>query len=80
MLKRDSAAFFEQYGADAREVLSAMLEKYVEYGTAQFQIPEILKVPPISERGTIPQIAALFGGAERMRSAVNEMQSLLYAS
>jgi type I restriction enzyme, R subunit len=80
MLKRDSATFFEQYGPDAREVLNAMLEKYVEYGTAQFQIPEILKVPPISERGTIPQIAALFGGAEQMRAAVNEMQSLLYAS
>jgi len=80
MLRRERASFFEQYGPDAREVLNAMLEKYVEYGTAQFQIPEILKVPPISERGTIPQIAALFGGADRMRSAVNEMQSLLYAS
>jgi type I restriction enzyme R subunit len=45
-----------------------------------YTFAEILKVPPISERGTIPQIAALFGGAERMRSAVNEMQSLLYAS
>jgi type I restriction enzyme R subunit len=57
-----------------------MLAKYVEYGTAQFQIPEILKVPPISERGTVPQIAAFFGGAEKMRVAVGEMQALLYAS
>lgn len=80
MLKRESSGFFDKYGPDAREVLDAMLEKYVEYGTAQFQIPEILKVPPLSERGTIPQIAALFGGAENMRSAVNEMQSRLYAS
>jgi type I restriction enzyme R subunit len=80
MLKREKRDFFEQYGPEARDVLSEMLEKYVEYGTAQFQIPEILKVPPISERGTIPEIAALFGGAERMRTAVNEMQSLLYAS
>jgi type I restriction enzyme R subunit len=80
MLKREKSDFFAQYGSDAREVLNAMLEKYVEYGTAQFQIPEILKVPPISERGTIPEIAALFGGAERMRTAVNEMQSFLYAS
>lgn len=80
MLKREKKDFFEQYGPEAREVLNAMLEKYVDYGTAQFQIPEILKVPPISERGTIPQIAALFGGAEKMRSAVNQMQALLYAS
>jgi type I restriction enzyme, R subunit len=80
MLKREKTDFFGQYGPEARDVLNAMLDKYVEYGTAQFQIPEILKVPPISERGTIPQIAALFGGAEQMRAAVNEMQSLLYAS
>jgi type I restriction enzyme R subunit len=80
MLRREKTDFFTQYTLGACEVLNTMLEKYVEYGTAQFQIPEILKVPPISERGTIPQIAALFGGAERMRVAVNEMQSLLYAS
>lgn len=80
MLRRDKKDFFEQYGVEAREVLTEMLEKYVEYGTAQFQIPEILKVPPISERGTVPQIAAYFGGAERMRAAVSEMQALLYAS
>ena len=42
-----------------------MLEKYVEYGTAQFQIPDILKVPPISEHGNVIEIAALFGGARQ---------------
>jgi type I restriction enzyme R subunit len=80
MLRQEKKDFFEQYGPEAREVLTEMLTKYVEYGTAQFQIPEILKVPPISERGTVPQIAAFFGGAERMRAAVGEMQALLYAS
>jgi type I restriction enzyme R subunit len=80
MLQKEKKDFFEQYGPEAREVLGAMLDKYVEYGTAQFQIPEILKVPPISERGTVPQIAAFFGGADKMRAAVSEMQALLYAS
>jgi type I restriction enzyme R subunit len=80
MLRHEKKDFFEQYGPEAREVLAEMLAKYVEYGAAQFQIPEILKVPPISERGTVPQIAAFFGGAERMRAAVGEMQALLYAS
>ena len=79
-LRQEKKGFFEQYGPEAREVLDEMLDKYVEYGTAQFQIPEILKVPPISERGTVPQIAAFFGGAEKMRAAVSEMQALLYAS
>jgi type I restriction enzyme R subunit len=79
-LRSERKDFFEHYAPDAREVLTEMLDKYVEYGTAQFQIPEILKVPPISERGTVPQIAALFGGADKLRSAVNELQTLLYAS
>jgi type I restriction enzyme R subunit len=79
-LRQEKKNFFEQYGPEAREVLTDMLDKYIEYGTAQFQIPEILKVPPISERGTIPQIAAYFGGAEKMRAAVSQMQALLYAS
>lgn len=78
MLRREQKDFFEKYAPDARRVLSDILEKYIEYGTAQFQIPEILKVPPISERGTIPEIAALFGGANALRSAVDEMQTLLY--
>jgi len=80
MLRREKKDFFDRYVPEAREVLTEMLAKYIEYGTAQFQIPEILKVPPISERGTVPQIAAFFGGAEKMRAAVSEMQALLYAS
>ena len=80
MLRQEKKDFFDHYGPEARQILAEMLDKYVEYGTAQFQIPEILKVPPISERGTVPQIAALFGGAEKMRAAVSQMQALLYAS
>jgi type I restriction enzyme R subunit len=80
MLRREKKDFFDKYGPEARDVLAEMLEKYIEFGTAQFQVPEILKVPPISERGTVPQIAAFFGGAENLRTAVNEMQSLLYTA
>ena len=79
-IRKNKKDFFDQFRPEARAVLDEMLDKYIEYSTAQFQIPEILKVPPISERGTVPEIAAFFGGAENMRSAVNEMQALLYAS
>ena len=71
---------FEEYGPEARAVLDDILEKYVEYGTAQFQIPEILKVPPISERGTVTDIIRLFGGASHMRDALAKMQQYLYAA
>jgi type I restriction enzyme, R subunit len=78
-LRREQKGFFDGYGTKAHEVLNDILEKYIDYGVAQFQIPEILKVPPISERGTIIEIAAMFGGAEKLRVAVNQMQVLLYS-
>ncbi|HTS67962.1 MAG TPA: type I restriction-modification enzyme R subunit C-terminal domain-containing protein [Terriglobia bacterium] len=78
-LRREQEAFFDGYGPKAHEVLYDILEKYIDYGVAQFQIPEILKVPPISERGTVMEIAAMFGGAEKLRGAVNQLQALLYA-
>jgi len=80
MLKSEKKDFFEQYSPEAKEVLEEILDKYIEHGTAEFKIPEILKVPPISQRGNVVEIASLFGGGDKLRIAVNEMQSLLYAS
>jgi type I restriction enzyme R subunit len=51
-----------------------------EHGTAQFVIPDVLKVPPISERGNVIEIAQLFGGPDELRQAVTELQALLYAA
>jgi type I restriction enzyme R subunit len=79
-LKKKKADFFQQYGPDARAVLDELLEKYSEHGTAQFEIPDALKVPPISEHGNVMEIAGMFGGAERLRDAVNQLQTLLYAA
>ena len=78
-LRKEQREFFARYGQEARQVLHDILDKYVEYGTAEFKLPDILKVPPISERGTISGIGAMFHGAERLRTAVNELQTLLYA-
>lgn len=79
-LRKEQKAFFEKYSEKARQVLQDILNKYVDYGTAQFAIPEILKVPPISERGTVMDISQMFDGADNLRSAVNELQTLLYAA
>jgi len=35
---------------------------------------------PISQHGNVIEIAGLFGGAARLREAVNELQNLLYAA
>lgn len=79
-LRREERRFFEQYGAEAREVLDSLLEKYAEFGTAQFVLPDILRLPPLSERGNPREIAALFGGGQRLRQAVRELQTRLYAT
>lgn len=78
--RNDGYAFFIKFSNGAREVLNELLEKYVEFGTAQFAIPDILKVEPISHHGNIIEIAEMFGGPEQLRAAVGELQQLLYAA
>jgi type I restriction enzyme R subunit len=80
VLRRDKKDFFDQYSPEARAVLNELLEKYAEHGTAQFLIPDVLKVPPISERGNVVEIARFFGGPEKLKEAVSELQTLLYAA
>jgi len=51
-LKKDRKDFFDKYAPEARGILEELLEKYTQHGTAQFVIPDILKVPPLSEMAT----------------------------
>ena len=79
-LREERKDFFDQHGPEARAVLSELLDKYAEYGTAQFVLPDVLQIPPISDRGNVIEIATMFGGSERLRDAVNQLQTLLYAA
>ena len=79
-LKREEAGFFERYGPEARQVLGALVEKYAEHGAAQFKLPEILEVPPFNEWGNVIELAARFGGGDRLRGAVDELQRRLYVA
>jgi type I restriction enzyme R subunit len=79
-LRETRKDFFDRYSTEARQVLDELLEKYAEHGDAQFVLPDVLRVPPISRHGTVPEIIKLFGGAEKLRSAVTELQAELYAA
>jgi type I restriction enzyme R subunit len=79
-LQKEKKDFFDRYGPQARAILNDLLEKYVEHGTTQFSIPDVLKVPPISNYGNVMEIAAFFNGPERLREAVNQLQNFLYAA
>jgi type I restriction enzyme R subunit len=79
-LRTAQPGFFDRYGPEARQILDELLEKYAEYGDAQFMLPDILHVPPLSAHGTVRQIIAAFGGADRLRQAVQDLQNLLYVA
>lgn len=78
-VRLEETAFFAQYTGKARDVLEKLLEKYAEHGTAQFTM-EVLKVPPLSDYGNLSEIARLFGGADKLKEAVEKLQTLLYAA
>ena len=77
-LRKNQPDFFDQYGEEARGILDALLEKYMRYGPTQFEIPDALQMPPISEHGNVIEISNLFGGAPQMKDAVDHLQALLY--
>ncbi len=79
-LRRKETDFFNQYGETARTILNALLDKYAEHGADGFAIPDVLKVPPISEYGNVIEISNLFGGAAKLREVVVQIQRLLYAA
>jgi type I restriction enzyme R subunit len=79
-LRNNRKDFFAQYKGNARSILDELLEKYAEHGVAQFTIPDVLKLEPISRLGNIMEIASFFGGPERLREAVNRLQTLLYSA
>ena len=79
-LRHEQDAFLSRFAPEAREVLEAVLDKYAEYGAAQFKLPDILETPPLNEWGNVVEIAARFGGGKELRLAVGELQRLLYTA
>jgi type I restriction enzyme R subunit len=79
-LRSERKDFFERFGPEARAILEELLEKYAEHGATQFSLPDVLKVPPISEHGQLSEIIGFFGGADKLRLAVAELQTVLYSA
>ncbi len=79
-LQRAHRDFFDQYGDDARAILSMLLDKYTEHGIGELKLPEAFKHPPLTHYGNISEIAARFGGADKLGLAVHRLQTLLYAN
>src|SRR5262249_39770459 len=79
-LRERSPDFFARFATPAREVLDAILAKYVAGETDVVADTELLKVPPLSESGTFLEIAQRFGSGSTLRTALTELQRILYAT
>jgi type I restriction enzyme R subunit len=78
-LRQKKANFFNTFTPAAREVLDELLDKYADYGIGEFdQLPRVLQVSPFDNYGSPYDIYQLFGGAEKLLQAVDEMQRFLY--
>ena len=73
--KRD---FLSRYSGAAREVLEALLDKYMNTGIYEIEKTDILKLDPFSKYGKPSKIAQLFGGKEGYLKAVKELEAAIY--
>jgi type I site-specific restriction endonuclease len=73
--KRD---YFTKYGEKARDVLNALLEKYANEGIENIEDLSVLKLEPLKQFGSPPEIVKIFGGKSQYISALRELTSELY--
>ena len=73
--KRD---FFGKYSGVAREVLEALLDKYMNMGIYEIEKTDILKLDPFLKYGKPSKISSYFGGKDGYMSAVRELANAIY--
>ena len=73
--KRD---VFTRYGAQARAVLDALLDKYADEGLVSVEDLGVLRVQPLSDLGTPIELVRHFGGRNEYIAAVQELAEAIY--
>lgn len=74
--KRD---FLSKYSGAAREVLEALLNRYMNTGIYEIEKTDILKLDPFAKMGKPARIAGYFGGRDGYMQAVKELENAIYA-
>ncbi|MDR2869914.1 MAG: hypothetical protein LBV04_05660, partial [Deferribacteraceae bacterium] len=75
--KRD---YLSQYEGVAREVLSALLDKYALNGIMDLEKVDVLTIDPFRKIATPKTIIDSFGGKSEYINAVRELQNQIYAA
>ena len=74
--KRD---FLSRYSGAAREVLEALLNRYMNTGIYEIEKTDILKLDPFAKMGKPARIAGYFGGRDGYMQAVKALENAIYA-
>jgi len=72
--------YLYKYSAACQEVLSALLDKYMNDGIQELEDTRVLDNAPFDRIGSPWKIANLFGGKEEYIAAVNGLKNLIYAT
>jgi len=70
--------YLYKYSDICQEVLSALLDKYMNEGISELEDTRILDNAPFDRIGSPKRIARLFGGRENYIQAVKELERLIY--
>lgn len=70
--------FFSRYNGVAKEVLEALLDKYMNKGITEITTTEVLRLDPFMKLGKPSKIASYFGGKDGYKHAVEELQNAIY--
>jgi type I restriction enzyme R subunit len=71
--------YFTKYGQQARDVLSALLDKYADEGVGTLESGKVLRLDPFRSMGTpVEIINNIFGGKDRYETAIQELEQELY--
>ncbi len=71
--------FLESFAPEARKVLNKLLEQYAVRGADELDV-SALKSQAYGSLGTVVEIADRFGGSDSLRSAIDKLSELIYAS
>lgn len=72
--------FFNKYNGVAREVLEALLDKYMNQGIEEITNTDVLKLDPFMKYGKPSRIIREFGGRDSYVHAIMDLQNAIYAS
>lgn len=69
---------FTKYGAEAKRIIDALLDKYAETGVVDIEDTKILEIPAFAQFGRKAKIMRLFNGLKGYEDAIQEIETEIY--